>query len=183
MPTTSAIQGVPVPTTADPPAIPADMLSHVQYMEKRLVMRFTDATQRDTLIPSGQRENGMVAYLTTPKIFTFYDGTAWGNMVSTLLSPVIQNVDSVNSGGQITLKGAGSNASWGVKSQAGTLVFRYDFTGTPADVLTLAQAGVTIATGKTFTRDGVAQPVLRSSSTAPVNGTGNDGDWWAVHAA
>jgi hypothetical protein len=157
------------------------MLSSYQYMEKRLVMRFADTTSRDATIPSGSRENGMVAYLTGSKVFTFYDGTAWVNLVGNLLSPVVQAVDSVNSGAQMTLKGAGSNKSWGVKSQAGTLVFRYDFEGTPADILTLAQTSVTIATGKTFVRDGVNQPVLRSSATAPVNGTGNDGDWWAVY--
>jgi hypothetical protein len=183
MPTTSALQAVPVPTTGDAPTIPANMLSHVQYMEKRLVMRFADATARDATITVGNRENGMVAYLTTPKLFTFYDGTQWLPLISTLLSPVIAAVDAVNSGGQLTLVGAASNKSWGIKSQAGTLVFRYDFQGTPADILTLAQTSVTIANGKTFVREGVAQPVLRSSSTAPVNATGNDGDWWAVHAA
>ena len=180
MPTTSALQAVPVPVNADAPTIPANMLTHVQYMEKRLVMRFTDTTQRDATIPLGSRENGMVAYLTTPKLFTYWDGTAWLNLISQFTSPIVAAVDAVNSGGQMTLTGAGSNKSWGIKSQAGTLVFRYDFTGTSEDIMTLSQTAVTIGVGNIFVREGVTQPVLRSSSTAPVNGTGNDGDWWAV---
>ena len=137
MPTTSALQAVPVPTTADAPTIPANMLTHVQYMEKRLIMRFTDTTQRDSTITVP--ENGMVVYLTTSKAFTFHDGTGWKSLIASLLSPVVAAVDAVNSGGQMTLKGAGSNKSWGVKSQAGTLEFRYDFEGTPATILTLAR--------------------------------------------
>ena len=85
----------------------------------------------------------MVAYLTTPKLFTFYDGTDWKNLIANVQSLVVAAVDAVNSGGQITLTGAASDKSWGIKSQAGTLVFRYDFTGTPADILTLSQTAVT----------------------------------------
>ena len=182
MPTTSALQAVPVPVNADPPTIPANMLTHVQYMEKRLVMRFTDTTQRDATIPLGSRENGMVVYLTTPKIFTYWDGAAWLNLISTLLSPTVNAVDAVNSGGQMTLVGAGSDKSWGVKSQGATLVFRYDFAGTPEDILVLSQTAVTITTGNAFVREGVNQPVLRSGSSVPSNAVGDDGDWFALHA-
>jgi len=176
MPTTSALQAVPVPTTADAPTIPANMLTHVQYMEKRLVMRFTDTTQRDATIPAGSRENGMVAYLTTAKIFTYYDGTQWLNMIAALTSPVVAAVDAVNSGGQMTLKGAGSNKSWGVKSQAGDLIFRYDFEGTPATILAMSQTAMTLTTGINFVKDGVVQPTIRSGTAAPNNATGVDGD-------
>jgi len=179
MPTTSALQAVPVPTTGDAPLIPSNMMSHVQYMEKRLVMRFTDASQRDAVIPAGTRENGMVAYLTSTKLFTYYDGAVWTNLVASLANPTAAPVDGVNSGGQFTYLGAGSNKAWGIKNQGGTLVFRYDFEGSAADVLTLSQTAVTIANGKTFSRDGVNQPVLRSGSGAPNNAVGVDGDWYA----
>ena len=88
MPTTSALQAVPLPINADAPLIPSDMLTHVQYMEKRLVMRFTDTAQRDSTIPAGSREAGMVVYLTTTKVFMYYDGTTWLNLVSTMQSPI-----------------------------------------------------------------------------------------------
>src|SRR4029077_20915251 len=105
-------------------------------------------------------------------VFTYHNGTGWANLVSNLQSPVVQNVDSVNSGGQMTLMGAGSNKSWGVKSQAGTLVFRYDMTGAASDVLTLSQGGMTLTPNLAFVKDGVAQPTLRSGSGAPTNSVG-----------
>jgi hypothetical protein len=174
MTTTTALQAIPLPTTPDAPTIPADLLAEANYVEKRLVMRFTDATDRDSkiLVP----ENGMVAYLTTPKIFTFHNGTTWGALLANFVSPVIAAVDSVNSGGQMTLIGAGSNKSWGIKSQAGTLVFRYDFQGTPVDIASLTQTGFVIATGKTFTKDGVVQPTIRTGIDTPLNAVGVDGD-------
>ena len=76
----------------------------------------------------------------------------------------------------MTLKGAGSNKSWGVKSQAGELIFRYDFEGTPATVLTLSQTGVMITTNVNFIKDGVTQPTIRSGTAAPSNAVGVDGD-------
>ena len=50
MATTSPLQQVPLPTTGDAPVIPANMLTHVSYTEKRLVMRFADTTARDATI-------------------------------------------------------------------------------------------------------------------------------------
>ena len=180
MPTTSALQAVPLPINADAPLIPSNMLTHVQYMEKRLVMRFTDTAQRDSIIPAGQREAGMVVYLTTTKVFMYYDGTAWLNLVSTMQSPVIAPVDAINQGGQITLRGAGSNKSWGIKSQANQLVFRFDMDGAgAADTLIVGSQLVAFGTGVVFQRAGWNQPVLRSGSAAPNNAVGVDGDWYA----
>ena len=176
MPTTSALQAVPLPINADAPLIPSNMLTHVQYMEKRLVMRFTDTAQRDSIIPAGQREAGMVVYLTTTKVFMYYDGTTWLNLVATIQSPVIAPVDAINSGGQITLVGAGSNKSWGIKQSGGALMFRHDMTGTPIDIMWLGVQGMYLGTGMIFQREGVNQPVIRSGSAAPSNGVGVDGD-------
>jgi hypothetical protein len=180
MPTTSSLQAVPVPTVSDAPLVPSNMLTHVQYMEKRLVMRFTDTSDRDSKILSGGRESGMVAYLTSTKMFTFFDGTSWLNMVASLLSPVINPVDAVSSGGQVTLRGAGSNRSWGIKSNANELHFRYDFEGTPLTVMSLNSTGMTIGAGLLFVKDGTVQPTLRSGSAAPNNAVGVDGDWYAM---
>jgi hypothetical protein len=179
MPTTSALQQIPLPTMADAPIIPSDMLAHVSATEKRVVMRFNDTAQRDGTITAP--EDGMVVYLRNTKTFMFYNGTAWASLMSNAQSIVISPVDAISSGGQLTLKGAGSNKSWGIKVQGAQLVFRYDIDGAgAADTLIIGSQFIAFGTNVIFQRAGWNQPVLRSGSSAPSNALGVDGDWFAV---
>lgn len=47
----------------------------IEQLVPRTIMRFTSASNRNATITSPQA--GMVAFLTTEKLFTGYDGTAW----------------------------------------------------------------------------------------------------------
>ncbi len=178
MPQSTLLQQIQVPSTSDTPTIPAHILSAIQAVEERSLMRFDTTAARDATITVPL--SGMLSWIRTTKVVYVYDGTAWVPLVSLLQSITIQAVDSLNSGGQMTLAGAGANKSWRLKSSTQALTFVFDPTGTPLTPLTLASTSLTLGTGVTFVREGVNQPVLRSGPTAPSNAVGNDGDWYAV---
>lgn len=61
MATTSPLQSVPLPEATDADNVPYDLGNAVNFLEKRLVMRFASATARDTALPTP--ELGMLAFL------------------------------------------------------------------------------------------------------------------------
>ncbi|MCX5202499.1 hypothetical protein OG897_13705 [Streptomyces sp. NBC_00237] len=76
MPTTDAYgQGISITSPTDPPDIPATAQALGSGLVPRSVMRFTSASQRNATLTSPIA--GMVAFLTTEKLFTGYDGSAW----------------------------------------------------------------------------------------------------------
>ena len=177
MPTTSPIQALPLPVPGDQPLIPADMTALAQAVEKRLIMRFATTSERDSKITAP--ENGMFAWLTTNKILTVHDGTTWVNFFGLIPAFTVTAVDSVNSGGRFTLKGAGTNKDWLVAVATGALSFTHDTGGVNKLVASMEAAAFSLGAGVIFKQEGVNQPVLRSGSAAPNNAVGRDGDWYA----
>lgn len=75
MPTDSYGQGVPWLTDGDSPNLRTATEGIVSAVTPRSVMRFSNAAARNATITSPVA--GMIAWLTTEKLFTGYDGTAW----------------------------------------------------------------------------------------------------------
>lgn len=71
---TSPILGYPLPNSGGTDQVPADLLTLTTALEKNQVMPFASASARDAKIssPSG----GMVAWLTSPGKFVYYDAIA-----------------------------------------------------------------------------------------------------------
>jgi len=75
MATTTPQQGFPVPTAADDPDIPGDLLALALAIEKRVVGVYNSATDRDTKVSAPQE--GQFAYLKDTDVLTKYNGSAW----------------------------------------------------------------------------------------------------------
>jgi hypothetical protein len=75
MSTTTANQGLPVPQSSDEPDVPAFIVALAEAAEKKLVMVFTNSTQRTTKVPSPT--SGMMSVLTDTDVVEFYDGATW----------------------------------------------------------------------------------------------------------
>lgn len=73
--TDSYAQGVPWLDNSDTPDLRTGTKGIVDALTPRSVMRFADTAARNATITSPAA--GMQAYLTTPKLLTQYDGTAW----------------------------------------------------------------------------------------------------------
>lgn len=171
---TTPLQSITVPASGDNPDIPANILVFMSAMEKRGVMRFTDAANRDAVVTVP--ENGMFAWLTTTKILTHYDGVSWKTYNKTVQGLVVTADDGVNEGGEITLNGAAAHKNWGVDLYQNTMRFKYDVAGTPATIMTLSSALMTLGTGVRLVVGGVQQPVIHTGTAAPGAGLGSDGD-------
>ncbi|MGW4076023.1 hypothetical protein ACWELB_21340 [Streptomyces asiaticus] len=76
MATTDAYgQGIPITALTDQPNANSLIFGPVDELTERSMMRFSSASARNATLTSPVA--GMVAYLTTEKLFTGYDGTAW----------------------------------------------------------------------------------------------------------
>lgn len=76
MATTDAYgQGIPIAALTDAPNANSLIFGPVDELTERSVMRFSSASARNATLTAPVA--GMVAYLTTEKLFTGYDGTAW----------------------------------------------------------------------------------------------------------
>lgn len=76
MPTTDAYgQGIQIAALTDAPNANTLISGPVDDLTERSVMRFASASARNATLTSPVA--GMVAYLTTEKLFTGYDGTSW----------------------------------------------------------------------------------------------------------
>ncbi|WP_353943394.1 hypothetical protein ABII15_18275 [Streptomyces sp. HUAS MG91] len=67
--------GLPYPQPADAANIPQHLQSLAEAVDGRTVLRFADQASLTAKIPTPVA--GMLAFLTTPKQFTYYNGTAW----------------------------------------------------------------------------------------------------------
>lgn len=72
---TTANQGLPYPALTDSPNGPTQMQALAQAVETKLVMVFADATTRDQKISAPVA--GMLAYLTNPGVYVWYNGSSW----------------------------------------------------------------------------------------------------------
>lgn len=87
--TSALTQWTGLPVLGDAADITAVGTTMADQIEKYVMMRFATAAARDALITSP--EQGMHAYLSTPKVDTWYDGTAWrGEWVTTFVPQVDQ---------------------------------------------------------------------------------------------
>lgn len=78
-----------LPTLADTADITSVGTTMADRIEKYVMMRFANAAARDAVITVP--EQGMQAFLTTPNVMTFYDGTAWrGEWVTTFTTQIDQ---------------------------------------------------------------------------------------------
>lgn len=75
MATTSPLQAVPIPQNSDDVDVVGDLSGAVNYMEARLIMRFSSTGARDAAITSPA--SGMVCYITGDNRFYYYEGSAW----------------------------------------------------------------------------------------------------------
>lgn len=171
---TTPLQAINVPATGDNPNIPADILTFMSAMEKRGVMRFTDAANRDATVTLP--ENGMFAWLTTTRILTHHDGTSWKTFNKIIQGLTITADDGVNEGGEITFNGAAAHKNWGQDLHQNAMRFKFDVAGTPATILTLSSTLATLGTGVRLVVGGVTQPVIHSGTAAPGVGLGANGD-------
>lgn len=174
MPQNTALQAIPVPAGSDDPDIPADVLLLTEALEQRTIMRFTTTSTRDSTITAPV--NGMFAWLSTPKILTFYDGVSWKTYGQTVTGLVVAATDGVNEGADVTLMGAGSFKNWLQEIYQATLRYIYDPTGTPVTVATLSATAFTLGTAINFVKGGVTQPTIHTGNVAPSAGLGVNGD-------
>ncbi|WP_338698646.1 hypothetical protein V2W30_20940 [Streptomyces sp. Q6] len=67
--------GLPYPQPADAANIPLHLQSLAEAVDGRTVLRFADQASLDAKVPAPVA--GMLAFLTTPKQYTYYNGTKW----------------------------------------------------------------------------------------------------------
>lgn len=72
MTTNTAMQSIPVPEYTDAPNVPDHLLAVAQAVESRLVMRFTNSTDRDSRVPSP--EAGMYCFVSDLVELQCYSG-------------------------------------------------------------------------------------------------------------
>lgn len=78
----SPLQGFPMPNAGGTDQVPADLLTLITAVEKQAVMIFASAAARDAKITSPAAP--MVAFLTSPGKYTYYDPTlgAWADLMN-----------------------------------------------------------------------------------------------------
>lgn len=67
------------------------------YLMRQTVMTFADASARDSAL-SGVLDEGMVAYLEDTNRFTYYDGSTWTDVVTSLSGLTLVKSQTVGSG-------------------------------------------------------------------------------------
>lgn len=75
MATNSPVQGFRVPDEADTPDPPRDFANLAADVEKRVMMVFASATDRDAKLTAPTE--GMFAYLKDTNAVTYHDGSGW----------------------------------------------------------------------------------------------------------
>jgi len=157
---TSPIYGDPLPNSGGTDQVPADMLTYATAAEKKFVGQFASSSARDSKIttPVG----GMVAWLTSPGKFVYYDSTssawadlmnptAWDTWTPTLQSPAGTAFNLGTNATQIgryrlTGKGVNFQATWNfgnsVSGPGGQLGFLLPPGLPAANVSGLQQMGV-----------------------------------------
>lgn len=92
-------QGLPYPTAGDDPDIPEDMQNLAEAVETKLVMVFTDSSDRSAKVPAPT--SGMCSVLTGSDVVEFWDGAAWKRIYPPQV-PAVTNGTSVPSNGSGT---------------------------------------------------------------------------------
>ncbi len=167
MPTTSPIQGVPVPQGSDADNVPYDLGQAIGFMEKRLVMVFSDAAARDATIASPSE--GMVAYLQATDEFTARIGSSWVRILS--------RNDLAGSGSATTVAKSDhghSDLATSGHGHAGMARVQRSTAGTQANV----NGRVYVATGFTFSDQcvvRVSQSISGTEENAGIEVSGTSG--------
>lgn len=71
----TTLQSLVTPSLSDPPSGPAQILAFGNAVEKQIIQIYATTVARDAAVTAPVA--GMMAYLSTPKALTLYDGTAW----------------------------------------------------------------------------------------------------------
>lgn len=79
MPTTP-ISGIPYPSTSDADNVPADLQGFAEHIDDMLNLRFADAAERDSRLPSPTL--GTDCWLNNPGVKQVYTSTGWTNVWS-----------------------------------------------------------------------------------------------------
>lgn len=103
MATPTTNQGIPVPDPTDADNVPYAISQAVATIEPRLVMRFTTATARDTILTAPVE--GMTAYLSTPDLLTVYAAGAWRSVPIPMGGGDVAGAPYAVASGQITVSG------------------------------------------------------------------------------
>lgn len=125
MATTSPLQAVPLPDASDADDVPYNLGAAVDAMEKRLVMVYASATDRDSKIATP--EEGMIAYLQDVNEWTAHDGSGWHKALVQNSSGAVVIDGSLTVGGdvignslQVQPSATGGDAVVYIKNSAGT---------------------------------------------------------------
>jgi hypothetical protein len=172
----SALQSIPLPILSTQPLIPEHLKNAVEALETRSVLRFANPSARDAAVTSPL--GGMMAWITSTLTMTYYDGSTWRQVGQVVKSLQVSPEDSVNSGGRVTLVGAGSHKSWAHDLHQNTMRFRFDPSGANKTVATLSNTQLILGTSVALVQDGIVQPTIYTSSAAPTAGQGKNGDVW-----
>lgn len=97
MSATTANQAMPYPTSTDDPDVPSDMQALALALEKKLVMVFTDSTDRSTKVPSPTA--GMFSVLTATNVMAMYNGSTWVQVYPPVITITRGTVVPSNSSG------------------------------------------------------------------------------------
>lgn len=73
----TALTGTPLPNYQEPPDITTHLMTAVSSLERYCNIPVPNATDRNTLIPTGNRVAGMVTYNVDRDQFEYWDGAAW----------------------------------------------------------------------------------------------------------
>lgn len=138
MPTTDAYgQGISITAPTDPPDMPATAQALAGGLVPRSVMRFASASQRNSTLTSPTA--GMVAFLTTEKLFTGYDGSAWvvlaaGSSAWTTVSMASGYGHNGNTNGNVQYRVVNFFGEISVMLQGG-LDLASAYTGSPSNIV------------------------------------------------
>lgn len=82
MATTTTNQAIRIPQSTDDPNIVEDIGFVVSDIEKKLVMVFLTVSDRSTRVPAPVE--GMFSFLKDTNTFSYYDGSAWQDVIPDL---------------------------------------------------------------------------------------------------
>ena len=168
-------QAIDLPVLADQATVPADLTIVAEELEERCIMRFADAAARDAAI--SVPVEGMVAWLSSVKRLTNYDGTVWKDTGTNVPSLHIAAIDSVNNGARLDLEGAGSHLDWRVTVFQNTYRLNYDPAGANSNVIQFTSLLETRMAGDAFIK-GTRVPRTFISTVGPTPADGENGDLW-----
>lgn len=106
MPTTTSMQGLPLPVPTDDPNVPDDMSTLALAIEKKLVGVYASVSDRNSKVTTPVK--GQVAFLQDTTKFTYWNSSAWVDMVPSQVS--------ITSGSTVPANSVGNNGDLFLKT-------------------------------------------------------------------